>query len=70
MHRYKIFLISGETIEVEAKSVFVASDKQGIRFDFLTDDVPRFNAHPSAVFYSEYIMGWAELPENNKQDIG
>lgn len=68
MHRYKIFLISGETVEVSAKSVFVASDKQGIRFDFLKVDEPRGDTKTLAIFYCEYIMGWAELPESEGEE--
>lgn len=64
MHRYKIFLISGETVEVEAESVKVMTDSLGNvnRYDFIKDDVaPVCMIKSSAIFYSEYIMGWAEV---------
>ena len=66
MHRYKIFLISGETVEVEAESVKVMTDSLGKvnRYDFIKDDAaPVCMIKPSAIFYCDYIMGWAQLPE-------
>ena len=67
MHRYRIFLITGETVDVLAASVKVMTDTHGQvnRYDFLDrSDAPICMIQPVAVFYCEYIIGWVELPES------
>lgn len=67
MHRYKIFLISGETVEVEAESVKIILDESRhcYRHDFVVYN-PTYITRPIAIFYTKEITGWAELPETKK----
>lgn len=67
MHSYKIFLKTGETVEVEAESVKLILDESGhgYRHDFVVYD-PTYITRPIAIFYTKEITGWAELPEIKK----
>ena len=67
MNRYKIFLKTGETVEVEAESVKLILDESGhgYRHDFTVDD-PTYITRPIAIFYTKEITGWAELPKIKK----
>ena len=68
MHRYKIFLKTGETVEVEAESVKFILDEfgQGYRYDFTVYD-HTYIIRPIAIFYTKEITGWAELPESEEE---
>lgn len=67
MNRYKIFLKTGETVEVEAESVQLILDESGhvYRHDFTVCD-PTYITRPIAIFYTKEITGWAELPESEE----
>ena len=68
MHRYKIFLITGETVEVLAD---MTDEHEHVnRYDFIkNNDAPICMIQPSAIFYCEYIMGWVELPEQRCRKV-
>ena len=65
MHRYKIFLKIGETVEVKAEAVKVVHDVKGniFRLDFVNYDLNNI-IRVVAMFYAEDISSWTELPES------
>ena len=65
MNRYKIFLKSGETVEVEADKVLSVVDGSGDtnRYDFVEIN-SKGMIKLKAIIYSNTIDGWTELPES------
>ena len=68
MHRYKIFLKIGETVEVKAEAVKEVYDAKGniFRLYFVNYDLNNI-IRAVAMFYAEDISSWAELPESEEE---
>lgn len=66
MNRYKIFLKTGETVEVEAESGKLMQDDNGhaYRLDFTVPD--QYINRLVAMFFIKDIAGWSELPKIKK----
>ena len=67
MNRYKIFLKSGETVEVEADKVLSIIDEPGhiYRYDFVEINSKGMLKLKAAI-YNNTIDGWTELPESEE----
>lgn len=65
MNRYKIFLKSGETVEVKAEKVLSITNETGhiYRSDFVETN-SKGMLKLNAAIYNNAIDGWVKLPES------
>lgn len=69
MHRYKIFLKTGERVEVEADNVLPISkgfENSIYRYDFV-ETTSEYTLKLKAQIYANMIDGWIKLPENEER---